>query len=196
MTLEGDTDMEKMKVRDLMVLADRFPRISDKADYFDALAALETAQQKYLAKESEQRILLVENEKGKVIGKLSPIDLFRGLETNYSRVNAEETLTRFGFDYIWKSMEKDYNLWENPFKDLCHKAKDIQIRDFMKEPSKGQSVHADDNLLRCFHLFVMNRHDALFVFDKDEIIGLLTFFDVFQKTSQVMKECSVRPILK
>jgi Mg2+/Co2+ transporter CorC len=188
--------MEKMKVRDLMVLTDRFPRISHQADYFDALAALETAQRKYLAKESEQRILLVENEKGKVIGKLSPIDLFRGLETNYGRVNAEETLTRFGFDYIWKSMEKDYNLWENPFKDLCHKAKDIQIRDFMREPSKGQSVHADDNLLRCFHLFVMNRHDALFVFDKDEIIGLLTFSDVFQKTSQVMKACSGRSILK
>ena len=55
MTLEGDTDMEKMKVRDLMVLADRFPRISDKADYFDALAALETAQQKYLAKESDRK---------------------------------------------------------------------------------------------------------------------------------------------
>ena len=36
--------MEKMKVRDLMVLTDRFPRISDQADYFDALAALETAQ--------------------------------------------------------------------------------------------------------------------------------------------------------
>jgi len=32
--------------------------------------------------------------------------------------------------------------------------------------------------------------DALFVFEKDEIIGILTFSDVFEKTSQVMKECS------
>ncbi len=188
--------MEKMKVRDLMVLTNGFPKISDQADYFQALSALEIAQEKYLSKESRQRILLVENEKGKIIGKLSPIDLFRGLETNYSRVNSEETLTRFGFDYIWKSMEKDYNLWENPFKDLCHKAKDIQIKDFVKEPSKGQSINADDNLLKCFHLFVMNRHDALFVFEKDEIIGLLTFSDVFQKTSQVMKECIGKSILQ
>ncbi|MBU1341521.1 MAG: CBS domain-containing protein [Proteobacteria bacterium] len=182
--------MEKMKVCDLMVSTDRFPKISNRAGYFEALSALEIAQQKYLSKESEQRILLVENEKGKVIGKLSPIDLFRGLETNYIRVDSEETLTRFGFDYIWKSMEKDYNLWENPFKDLCYKAKDIQIKEFIREPAKGQSISADDTLVKCFHLFVMNRHDALFVFEKDEIIGVLTFSDVFEKTSQVMKECS------
>ncbi|MGD9730627.1 MAG: CBS domain-containing protein [Desulfamplus sp.] len=185
--------MENMKVRDLMVLADRFPKISDSADYFEALSALESANEKYLSGESEQRILLVENEKGKVIGKLSPIDLFRGLETNYSRVNYEETLANFGLDYIWKSMEKDYNLWENPFKELCHKAKDIQIKDFIRvPPSKGQSIGADDTLVKCFHLFVMNRHDALFVFEHDNIIGILTFSDLFKKTSQIMKECGVK----
>jgi len=107
-------------------------------------------------------------------------------------VNAEETLTRFGFDYIWKSMQKDYNLWENPFKDLCHKAKDIQIKDFMKVPSKGQTICADDNLIKCFHLFVMNRHDALFVLENDEIIGILRFSDVFKKASQIMKACGAK----
>ncbi len=172
-----------------MVLTQKFPKISARAAYFEALSALESAQQKYLSGESEEKILLVENEKGKVIGKLSPIDLFRGLETNYRRVNTEDVLTRLGFDYIWKSMEKDYNLWENPFKDLCHKAKDIQIKDFIKAPTKGQSIGADDTMVKCFHLFVMNRHDALFVMENDEIIGILTFSDVFRKTSQIMKEC-------
>ncbi|MBF0233874.1 MAG: CBS domain-containing protein [Desulfamplus sp.] len=184
--------MEKMKVRDLMVLTDRFPKIFNSAAYFEAVSALESAQKKYLSGESEQRILLVENEEGKVIGKLSPIDLFRGLETNYSRVNVEKTLINFGFDYIWKSMEKDYNLWENPFKDLCHKAKDIQINDFIKAPSKGQSIGPNDPLVKCFHLFVMNRHDALFVFENDDIIGILTFSDLFNKASKVMKECGAK----
>jgi len=48
-----------MKVRDLMVLTDKFPKISNRAAYFEALSALESAQQKYLSEESEQRILLV-----------------------------------------------------------------------------------------------------------------------------------------
>ncbi|RPJ12936.1 MAG: hypothetical protein EHM37_08220, partial [Deltaproteobacteria bacterium] len=78
--------MEKMKMRDLMVPVEKFPKISDRASFYEALSALERAQETFLAGKSEQRILLVENEEGKVIGKLSPIDLLRGLERNYGRV--------------------------------------------------------------------------------------------------------------
>jgi hypothetical protein len=183
--------MEKMKVRDLMVLTDSFPKISDRATFYEALESLENAQKKYLAGESEQRILLVENAEGKVTGKLSPIDLIRGLETNYARVDAENILARFGLRYLWKSMKEDYHLWENPFKDLCRKATEIHIKDFVKTPSEGQCVGADDGLVKCFHLFIMNRHDSLFVLEGDEIIGLLRFSDVYRKASQIMKECSI-----
>lgn len=72
--------MEKMKVRDLMVSTDKFPKISETATLFEALSALEKAQKAFLSGESQQRILLVENEKKQVIGKISPIDLFKGLE--------------------------------------------------------------------------------------------------------------------
>jgi len=182
--------MENMKVQDLMVPVDRFPKISDGAAFYEALAALESAQEKFLSGKSEQRILLVENAEGKVIGKISPIDLIRGLETNYSRVNIGETIKRFGFNYIWESMKKDYNLWEYPFKDLCRKAGDVKIKNFIKPPSEGQTVSADDTLAKCFHLFVMNRHDTLFVLKGDKIIGLLRFSDVFRRVSQTMKECA------
>jgi len=188
---EKENSMEKMKVRDLMVLVDRFPKISCQATFYEALNALESAQKKYLSGESEQRILLVEDEEGKVMGKLSPIDLLRGLETNYNRVDAEKVLTRYGLGYMWKSMQKDYNLWENPFKDLCRKAGEVHLKDFIKAPSEGQSVSAVDSLVKCFHLFVMNRHDALFVLEGDKIIGLLTFSDVYEKASGTMKECGI-----
>lgn len=186
---EEDRHMEKMKVRDLMVPAAKFPKISDSATFYEAVSALESAQEKFLSGKSEQRILLVKNEAGKVVGKISPIDLFRGLETSYSRVNAEETVRRFGLSYIWKSMQKDYSLWESPFKDLCRKANGIHIKDFIKGPAEGQSVDTEDTLDKCFHLFVMNRHDTLFVFEGDEIVGLLRFSDVYRKVSQAMKEC-------
>lgn len=182
--------MEKMKVRDLMVPADRFPRISSLASFYEALAALETAQKKYLSGESEQRILLVEDDRGKIIGKLSPIDLLRGLETNYARVDVEKIFARYGLRFAWKAMQKDYDLWENPFQDLCRKAGDVRLKDFIKPPSEGQMVGMDDSLVKCFHLFVMNRHDALFVMENDEIVGLLRFSDVYRKASGVMKECS------
>jgi Mg2+/Co2+ transporter CorC len=186
-----EDDMEKMKVRDLMVPADQFPKIADTASLFDALFALETAQEDFLSGKSAQRIMLVENEKKQIIGKISPIDLFKGLEKKYNQVNVEKTLEKFGLKYIWSGMRKEYDLWESPFKDLCRKAGDIHVKDFVKIPNEGQTVDAKDTLSKCFHLFVVNRHDTLFVMEKNEFIGMLRFSDVYKKVVQTMKECRV-----
>jgi CBS domain containing-hemolysin-like protein len=188
--LKQETDvMEKMKVRELMVPTDKFPKISDTATLFEALSALENVQEAFLSGKSSQRILLVENEKKQVIGKISPIDLFKGLEKKYNEVNLEETLGKFGLKYIWSTMRKDYALWESPFKDLCRKAADVHVKDFAKIPNEGQTVYAEDTLSKCFHLFVVNRHDTLFVMEKNEFIGMLRFSDVYRKVAQTMKEC-------
>lgn len=184
-------DMEKMKVKDLMVPVDQFPKIADTASLYDALSALEKAQEAFLSGKNSQRILLVENEKKQVIGKISPIDLFKGLEKKYNQVNVEKTLEKFGLKYIWSGMRKEYDLWESPFKDLCRKAGDIHVKDFVKIPNEGQTVDAKDTLSKCFHLFVINRHDTLFVMEKNEFIGMLRFSDVYKKVAQTMKECTI-----
>jgi Mg2+/Co2+ transporter CorC len=181
--------MENLTVRDLMVPADKFPKISDRASFYEALAALETAQEKYLSGKSGQRILLVENEARKIMGKLSPIDLLRGLETNYNRLNSENTLSRFGLSHVWKSLQQDYHLWESPFKDLCRKAEEVKVKDFIKGPCEGQYVGMADSMAKCFHLFITNRHDALFVMEEDRIVGLLRFSDVYKKTFEIMNVC-------
>jgi predicted transcriptional regulator len=185
-----DGYMDKMKVRELMVPTDRFPKISDNASLFDALSALEKAQEAFLSGKAEQRIMLVEDEKNQIIGKISPIDLFKGLEKNYNKVNVEETLDKFGLKYIWTAMRKDYNLWESPFKDLCRKAGDVHVKDFVNIPGEGQTIDVEDSLSKSFHLFVVNRHDTLFVMEKNQFVGLLRFSDVYSQVSQTMKECT------
>ena len=181
--------MEKLYVRDLMVPADKFTKISSEASIYEGLAALESAQEKYLSGKSEQRILLVEDKGGKIMGKMSPIDLLSGLETKYQKINYEETLKHLGLRYIWTAMEEEYQLWGDPFKDLCRKASKVKIKEFIKAPSEGQTVFPDDPIGKSLHLFIMNRHDSLFVFAADKIIGLLRFSDVYRKASQTMKEC-------
>lgn len=181
--------MENLTVRDMMAPADRFPKISDRARFYEAFAALEAAQEAYLSGKAEQRILLVEDENEKIIAKLSPKDLLRGLETNYNRVEAEKALSSFGLSHIWKSLQEDYHLWESPFKDLCRKADAVQVKDFIRRPSQGQIVGVGDSMAKCFHLFVMERHDALFVVENDQIVGLLRFSDVYRKTSEIMNAC-------
>ncbi len=183
--------MEKMKVRELMVPVDHFPRISSDAAFHEALLALEEAQKKYLSGEGRQRIVLVEDKEGNVVGKVSPIDLIRGLEKNYDNVMVEKTISRFGLGFAKKSMEEEYRLWQTPFKDLCRKAVNVKIKDFIKIADEGQTVKIDDPLARAFDCFVMGRHDSLFVLDGDKIVGLLRFSDVYNRVGEAMKECAL-----
>lgn len=183
--------MDKMKVRELMVPAERFPKIADTATFYQALQALEDAQDKFLAGTNDQRILLVENEDGNVAGKISPIDLIRGLERKYDDVAVEKTITRFGLSFARKSMQDEYRLWQTPFKDLCRKAGEVMIKDFIRIAEEGQTVGIDDPLTRAFDCFVIGRHDSLFVVDGKKIIGLLRFSDVYKKMSETMKACGL-----
>ncbi len=181
--------MENMKAKDLMIPVEKFPKISAGASFQEALSTLKKAQEDFLSKKTGQRILLVENEQGQVMGKISPIDLIRGLETNYKKVNFEKTLSDHGLSYVANAMQKDYNLWESPLKDLCHKAADIRVRDFVTPPGEAQSVDIDDDLSKCLHLFVMNRHDALFVFRTGTLTGMLRFSDLYRKLSVAIEAC-------
>lgn len=181
--------MEKVKVGELMIPSARFPKISDSATLYETLLALESAQEKYLSGQADQRILLVEDQAGRVVGKISPLDLLRGLETNYARMHPEDAVSRYGLDYIWKSMRSDMHLWEDPFRDLCRKAGTIRVRGFIRTPDDGHLITRDDGLAKCFHLFVMTRHDSLFVVDDDEIVGMLRFSDVFRLVSRTIREC-------
>jgi CBS domain-containing protein len=181
--------MENMKVRDLMIPASEFPKISPDATFYEALTSLEKAQEKYLSEENKQRILLVEDKNGKIVGKISPIDMIRGLEPKYADAEIDENLTRFGVNYALDAMRKEIRLWQTPFADLCRKAKDVHIKDFIKTSPEEQAVKIDDRLAKAFDWFVMGRYDSLFVYEGDEIIGLLKFSDVYQKIKDTMREC-------
>jgi CBS domain-containing protein len=181
--------MKKMHVRDFMVPVDEFPKISNQATFYEALMALEDAQEKYLAGENKQRILLVEDKNGKVVGKISPFDMLRGLEPSYDQIEEEEKLPSTGLSYALKAIGRQYRLWQTPFADLCKKAKDIKIKDFVKASPEHKAVQIDDRLIKAFNLFIMGRYDSLFVYDGDEIVGLVKFSDVYEDIKETMKEC-------
>jgi hypothetical protein len=42
---------------------------------------------------------------------------------------------------------------------------------------------------KAFHLFVVGRHDSLFVTDGKAIVGVIRFSDVYRKIVQTMREC-------
>jgi CBS domain-containing protein len=184
--------MEKMKVRELMRPVDQFPRISSQVTVIEAVDALEKAQREYRAEKAPQRILMVYDDSGRIVGKLSPMDIVRGLEPNYGGIENLKDISRYGLSPVSiESMKEDFRLWKKPLAELCTKAYNLKIESFVKMPSPEHLVKVDDNMDHAFHLFVLTRHDSLFVMDGDEIVGLIRFSDVYREIARTMRECPV-----
>lgn len=184
--------MENMKIRDLMRPIEEFPRIAGEATFFEAVDALEEAERQYRAGKALQRILLVYDEAGNVVGKITPMDVLQGLEPNYESFDALKSLPRYRPpSSTVEFMKKSLRFWQKPLAHLCRKAASLQIRNFMKKPSADYAVQPDDGLDTAFHRFVVGRHDSLFVTDNDVIVGLLRFSDVYRKIVETLRGCHV-----
>jgi len=181
--------VENMSIRELMSPVNDFPRISSEATFNDTLMALEKSQEEFKAGKSRQRILLVEDQRGTVLGKVSPMDLMKGLEASYEKIEKPETIYRWGLGYALETMKEEFRLWQKPLADLCRKAEELKVESFATKPTKGHKVDIDDTMDSAFHFFVMARHDSLFVMEKDKILGLLRFSDVYKKIAQEIKKC-------
>lgn len=179
--------MEKMKVRELMRPVEEFPRISNQAKFMEAVDALEKAQQEFSAGKAPQRILLVYDEANQIVGKLSPMDIVQGLEPNYDHI---DSLSRYRLAQgVLETMKENLRFWQKPLADLCRKAYKGKIESFITLPSPDHMVTTEDQMDKAFHLFVVGRHDSLFVKEGERIVGLIRFSDVYRKITQTMKEC-------
>jgi predicted transcriptional regulator len=182
--------MEKMKVKELMRPVEEFPRISRQATFFEAVEALEKAQQEFSSGKAPQRILLVYDEAGKIVGKLSPMDVVKGLEPNYDKIDSLKTISHYRLaPGTLESMKEHFRLWQRPLADLCTKAYRVKIESFIRMPTPDHMVKADDRMDNAFHLFVVGRHDSLFVREGEEIVGMIRFSDVYRKIAQTLREC-------
>lgn len=182
--------MEDKKVKDIMVKAQGFPSVSAEATFLEALEALESAQEAFTSGKAKQRIVLVKDGHGAVVGKISPIDLSRGLEPGYKGLDERlKGFMRFGVGYLIKPLKEQYWLWAQPFEDLCRKAVNVKVKEFMSTPDENRVVGPDDSLAEALHLFVTANHDSLFVVEEGRIIGLLRFSDVYRMISGLMKSC-------
>lgn len=181
-----------MKVRELMRPVREFPRISSQATFMEAEEALEKAQQAFGSGKAPQRILLVHDKTGKIVGKLSPMDLVQGLEPNYDKIDSLTNVSHYHLSQrTLERMKEQFRLWQTPLAELCKKAYNVKIENFIRLPSADHMVNADDGMDSAFHLFVVSRHDSLFVKEGEEIVGLIRFSDVYRKIAQTMRECPI-----
>jgi CBS-domain-containing membrane protein len=180
-------------VKDLMVPLQEYATVNEEASLYAAVLALEEAQKRFHQDRYKHRAILVLDMSGRVAGKLSQLDVLKGLEAGYKKMGDFKGISHTGFstEFI-KSMVDKYDLWKKPLEDICRRSPHIKVKDIMYTPTEGEYVPMDATLDQAIHQLVVGHHQSLLVTkDGKEIVGILRLTDVFQEISERIKECGL-----
>ncbi len=184
--------MKNYTVDDLMVPLSEYATVSDEANLYDAILALEKAQEEFDQTRYRHRAILVYDKNNKIVGKISQVDALKALEPKYAELMPESTARHLGFSnkYI-QGMLDQFSLWESPMEDICRKAAERKVVDFMHTPTEGEYVHQDASLDMAIHQMIVGHHQSLLVTDKaGNIVGILRLTDCFVTVFHKIKECT------
>jgi CBS domain-containing protein len=189
-----EVTVKSYSVKELMVPLSEYATVTEDATLYDAVLALEEAQENFEDKHTRYRhraILMLDN-KGNVVGKLSQLDVLRALEPKYQDMIQGEGSHRFGFTKkFMQSMLDDLALFANPLDDICRKAGEQPVNRFMHTPSEGEYVSETASLEVAIHQLIMGQHQSLLVARDKKIVGILRLTDVFAAVFHKMKECFI-----
>jgi len=180
-------------VKELMVPLSEYATVPVGSTLFDAVLALEEAQEEFDHAKYKHRGVLILDKKKRVIGKLGQLDVLQALEPKDENSGKISELSQFGFSskFIHK-LRKQRRLKAAPLKDVCSKASKLRVEDFMQTPTEGEFIEAEAYLDMAIMQLVTGRHISLLVTRNEEIIGILRMTDAFAAVFHTMKECEIQ----
>ena len=186
--------MKRFTVSDLMVPLSEYATVSEDATLFEAVMALEEAQEKfdYTRSKYAHRAVLVLDKDGHVVGKISQIGALRALEPKYDEIIEGKGMSGVGFTKKFlKTMLKDSYLFDKPLDHICQKAAERPVMSFASKPTEGEIIDINATLDEAVHLLVIGSHQSLLVKQDKTIVGILRLTDVFAAVFHMMKECNL-----
>lgn len=183
--------MKELYVRDIMIPLSDYATVSDDATLLETLRALELKNKIFESSPYRHRAVLVVDDSGQVVGKVSQLDMMRALEPNYQRLGSDVSLSRFGFsrDFM-NAIAKQFQLWEQSLETMRETAKKTKVSEIMYTPADHQKVSDEDSLVVANHQIVMGQHQSLLVTrgKSKDIIGILRSTDVFNTLYNLLVE--------
>ena len=184
--------MSAYLVKELMVPLSEYATVMEGSTLFDAVLALEKAQEEFDHTKYRHRAVLILDKNDRVIGKLSQMDVLNALEPKDDDLGEISDLHQYGFSSNFvRNVRKQRRLLATPLKDICSKAAKLKVENFMQAPSEGEYIDQEASLeIAVLHL-VMGHHLSLHVTRGKEIVGILRLTDVFAAVFHTMKECEI-----
>ena len=184
--------MSDYLVKELMVPLSEYATVPEGSTLFEAVLALEKAQEEFDHTKYKHRGVLILDKDKRVIGKLGQLDVLRALEPEDEDPGEIDELSQFGFssNFVHK-LHRQRRMKATPLKDLCSKASKLRVEDFMQAPSEGEFIEQEASLEVALMQLVMGHHISLLVTRNKEILGILRLTDAFAAVFHTMKECEI-----
>ena len=184
--------MSDYLVKELMVPLSEYATVPEGSTLFDAVLALEKAQEEFDHTKYKHRGVLILDKTKRVVGKLGQLDVLRALGPRDEGQDETSDLSQFGFSSNFiQRLRKLQQLKAAPLKDLCSKASKLKVEDFMQTPSEGEFIEQDASLEMAVMQLVNGHHISLLVTRNNKIIGILRMTDAFAAVFHTMKECEL-----
>ena len=110
--------MKTVQVKDVMVALEDYATVSENATLYEAVLALEKAQEEFDQSRYRHRAILVYDDKQKIFGKISQLYLLMDLEPNFKIVDFEK-LSHFGYSIDYLQSVAITSFWDKPLKNIC-----------------------------------------------------------------------------
>ena len=186
--------MKSLLVKDLMVPLSEYATVIEDATLYEAVRSLEEAQEKFEDKHTRyrHRAILVLDQNGMVVGKISQLDVLRALEPKYQDMIEGKGSHRYGISKQWmKSVFEDYSLFADPLDDICRKAAEQPVKIYMSKPTEGEFISDSASLAEAIHQLIIGHNQSLLVTGGEKIVGILRLTDVFAAVFHKMKQCFI-----
>ncbi|MGB3210929.1 MAG: CBS domain-containing protein [Desulforhopalus sp.] len=173
--------MENHLVKDLMVPISEYATVAVGTSLIEAVKTLEQAQEHYTTSKYQHRAVLVLDENGRVVGKISQLRALKAIEPDFETGSEVNQLKDFNFsnEYITKLRDLYRSHGKILSKPSLREASTKKVEDFMQTPSPGEYVSEECSLDQAIHRLVGGTHLSLLVTRGDKIIGILRISDVF-----------------
>lgn len=182
--------MKTKIVKDIMTPLDEYGTVSIEATLTEAAQALEEVQKDYEQNRKRHRILLIADANGRVVGKLSQLDVLRALQPKGKRIEDSTSLSRFGVssEYL-KPMFDLCGFWGKPLIDVCKEAGNLKVERLIHSPLKGEHIDENASLPEAIHELGLEHHQSMLVTRDNEIVGILRQTDLFKEAVETLSVC-------
>jgi len=180
------------RVKDLMVPLSEYATVQIGSTLFEAVMALEKAQEEFDHTQYRHRAVLILGRNGQAVGKLTQVDVLRALESESSGPDEAHDLRQLGFGgQVILAVKKQKICSNVSMRDLCKQAVRIKVEDLMQTLSKGEYVEETTPVDVAIHQLLDGNHLSLMVTRQDRMVGILRLSDVFAAVFHTMKECDI-----